>query len=264
MPLPQLTDEGAYADLRATHDVYDLHFHTRHSDGLARVGEAVARARELGIKVAITDHNVIGGVLEANDDETIVPGIEITTAERIHLLVYFRRRRDLVRFWDRSVAPFRPPGASPLAVVRRSVVDLLTDLQAYDHPTSAAHPFAFAKNGWMTVRQAHAHIGTLIGDLCAVETTNGEELDSGNELARALARDRSFASTAGSDGHLLRELGTVALALPKGTDLFEGVRGRAGTVVDLRPDGLWRRAASQLPKARYYAAAPARVLRNLI
>lgn len=263
MPLPLLRTSDEVAQLRLTHDLYDLHFHTRHSDGLARTADAVALAKERGVTVAITDHNVIGGALEA-DEGDVVPGVEVTTAERIHLLIYFRTKVDLRHFWDRRIAPYRPAGASALTPVRRSAADLLYDLRPYDHLTSAAHPFAMAKNGWMSVRSKHGHILESLEDLDAVEALNGEELDGGNERTAALARERDFAVTAGSDGHLLRELGLVALAIPRRADLFEAVRARAGTVVDLRVDGTWRRVASHAAKAPYFAGAPVRALKSLL
>jgi predicted metal-dependent phosphoesterase TrpH len=256
-------DAEAVADLRSSHDLYDLHFHTRHSDGLARTRDVVALARERGVKVAITDHNVIGGALEADEGE-IVPGVEVTTSERIHLLIYFRRTADLRHFWDRRIAPYRPAGASALTPVRRSAAELIEDLQPYDHLTSAAHPFAIAKNGWMSARARHGHLIDSLGDVDAVEALNGEELDAGNERTAALARERSLAVTVGSDGHLLRELGHVALAVPRGEDLFEVVRAREGAVVDLRLPGTWRRLASHAAKAPYFAGVPVRALRKLL
>jgi len=252
--------------LRADHDLVDLHFHTRWSDGLATPAQAVARARELGVRVAITDHNKIEGLLQAWDlarDEArklLVPGLEITTAERIHLLVYFRRPEHLRQFFLRAVVPWRPPGATATTPINRPVSHLLEDLQRWPHVTAAAHPFAFAKNGWMTVRDQHHHIGALLDDLTAVEVLNGQEFDSGNDQAAALAQQRGLGTVAGSDGHSLAELGNVVTALPKGADLFEVIADGALQVVDRRPTGLWRRVVGQAPKAVYYAAKPGRMV----
>lgn len=264
MPLPRIDDDDELARHRGRRALVDMHFHTRWSDGLATPAHAVARARELGVRVAITDHNVIEGALEAwtlAGDEApslVVPGIEITTAEKIHLLIWFRRPRDLHHFYEHQVGPFRPRGATATSVVGRPVADLLDVLRRYDHITSAAHPFAAAKNGWMSVRAAHRHIETLLGDLDAVEVLNGEELDGGNEAATELARRRGFGATAGSDGHTLGELGNVAVVLPEGADLFEGVRARELSLVDRRAPGTWRRLLSHSAKAPYFAQRPGR------
>jgi|GEM_PF-3187124 len=264
MPLPHLTDPDAIDEHRARRGLVDMHFHTRWSDGLATPAQAVARARALGTRVAITDHNVIEGALAAwkiagsEASELVVPGIEITTAEKIHLLVYFRRPRDLHHFYEHQVNPHRPRGATATSVVARPVADLLDVLRRYDHMTSAAHPYAMAKNGWMSVRDQHRHIETLLDDLGAVEVLNGEELDGGNDAAADLARRRGLGATAGSDGHTLKELGQVAVVLPRGADLFEAVRSRELSTVDHRPPGTWRRLLSHSAKAPYFARRPGR------
>ncbi len=264
MPLPLVTDPDSASELHDSFDLYDLHFHTRHSDGLATVSEAIERAKQLKIRLSITDHNVIGGAMDACAvDDTVVPAIEVTTAERIHLLIYFRAADDLRRFYADSIAPFRAPGASPLAPVARPVAELMEDLEPYDHLTSAAHPFAVAKNGWMTVRDKHNHILPLLPDIDAVEAINGQELDGGNTKARAFAREQGRSVTAGSDGHTLAELGRVCLVVPQGEDLFEVVRAGAGLLLDLRPPGSWRRVAVQAAKAPYYARQTSRIFRNL-
>jgi len=264
MSLPLITDLHELHEPRARRGLVDMHFHTTWSDGLASPAQALRRARELGTRVAITDHNVIEGALEAwtlageEAAELVVPGIEITTAERIHLLVLFRRPHDLHHFYEHHVTPHRPRGATATSVVSRPTSEFLDVLRRYDHLTSAAHPFAVAKNGWMSVRDAHRHIESLLGDLDAVEILNGEELDGGNRASAELARRRGYGATAGSDGHTLRELGQVAVVLPRGADLFEAVRSRSLRVSDQRRPGAWRRLLSHSAKAPYFAQRPAR------
>jgi predicted metal-dependent phosphoesterase TrpH len=259
-------EQPSLDDLRLDHDLVDLHFHTLWSDGLATPMQALHRARELRIKLAITDHNKIEGLLQAwqlAGDEAakwLLPGIEITTAERIHLLVYFRRPEHLRDFFLRAVKPWRPKGATATTPINRPVGHLLEELRAWPHFTAAAHPFAFAKNGWMTVRQQHQHIGALLDDLDAVEVLNGQEIDAGNASSEDLASLRGLGRVAGSDGHSLGELGNVLAAVPRGADLFDALRDGAMTPIDRRPPGLWRRVVGQAPKAVYYAAKPGRMV----
>ena len=244
---------------------WDLHFHTRWSDGRASAVDALARARALDIGFAVTDHNVIDGALRAwslAGDEAprrVVPGIEITTLERVHLLIYFRRPEALLRFYERSVGPWRPRGATATTVLPRSAADLLQDLRRYDHVTSAAHPFALAKNGWLNARAQYGHLAAMLSDLDALEVLNGEELDAANARAMDLsAASPKLGATVGSDGHTLGELGNVTLELPVGADLFEVVRASAGAVRDERPPGAWRSAATHVAKVPYFAARPFR------
>ena len=264
MPLPRTTDLDAVGSLRGTHDLLDLHYHTTWSDGLATPRQALDRARQLGIRLAITDHNMIEGVLQAwtlAGDEApsrLVPGIEITTLERIHLLVYFRCPEALQAFFLKSIAPYRARGATATTPIPRPVASLLEDLQAYECFTAAAHPFAMAMNGWLTVRSRYDYILDRIGELDAIEVLNGQELDGPNDQAAAWARSRSMGLVAGSDGHTLAELGRVVMALPRGDDLFGMLADGVGTLVDLRPPGTWRRVLTQAAKAPYYLKKPGR------
>jgi predicted metal-dependent phosphoesterase TrpH len=264
MPLPRLTDADALPDLRAAHSLFDLHYHTTWSDGIATPRQALDRARDLGIRLAITDHNMIEGALEAwriaGDEapDRLIPGIEITTLERIHILVYFRRPEALQAFFLKSIAPHRVRGGTATTPIPRPVAWFMEELQAYECLTAAAHPFAMAKNGWMTVRSRYDYILDQIGELDAVEVLNGQELDGPNDQAAAFARARSGGLVAGSDGHTLAELGRVVMALPTGDDLFGMLKDGVGTLVDLRPPGTWRRVLTQAAKAPYYLKKPGR------
>ena len=93
--------------LTQTHTVVDLHFHSHYSDGLNSVTKIAQRARKLNIGIAITDHNEIRGALEMDRHEDIfsIPGIEITSSEGSHLLVYFYEIGELQRFYDLHIAP---------------------------------------------------------------------------------------------------------------------------------------------------------------
>jgi predicted metal-dependent phosphoesterase TrpH len=68
-----------------------MHFHSHHSDGLNRIATIADRARELNIGIAITDHNAIQGAVEIDNYKDIlsIPGIEVTSAEGTHILIYF-------------------------------------------------------------------------------------------------------------------------------------------------------------------------------
>ena len=68
-----------------------FHFHSHYSDGYNSVNAIATRARKLNIGVAITDHNEIKGAVELEKYGCVlnIPGIEITSVEGTHLLVYF-------------------------------------------------------------------------------------------------------------------------------------------------------------------------------
>ncbi|WP_297629716.1 PHP domain-containing protein [uncultured Clostridium sp.] len=77
----------------------DFHVHTSSSDGILSPREVVKRAHLNGVSyLAITDHDTISGISEAQDEAkkyslTIIPGIELSTnfeGESIHVLGFFK------------------------------------------------------------------------------------------------------------------------------------------------------------------------------
>ena len=66
---------------RQGYNLVDMHTHTKYSDTLTRVKSLLKVAKKRRVGVAITDHNAIGGVVEAyknNNSLLVVPGIEVT------------------------------------------------------------------------------------------------------------------------------------------------------------------------------------------
>lgn len=77
---------------------YDLHTHTRASDGMNSPAENVRLAKEKGLTgLAITDHDTVAGLQEAIEEGEkqgiiVIPGVEISTragGKDIHVLGYF-------------------------------------------------------------------------------------------------------------------------------------------------------------------------------
>jgi DNA polymerase III alpha subunit len=78
------------AELKKENTVVDLHFHSYYSDGFNTVETIAKKAHELGIGIAITDHNEIRGAVEIDGYQDIfsIPGIEMTSREGTHVLIY--------------------------------------------------------------------------------------------------------------------------------------------------------------------------------
>ena len=76
--------------LTENYTVVDLHFHSNYSDGYNSIPAIVEKALELGIGIALTDHNEIRGAVElsAHRDVFSIPGIEITSKEGTHAPLY--------------------------------------------------------------------------------------------------------------------------------------------------------------------------------
>jgi predicted metal-dependent phosphoesterase TrpH len=186
----------------------DMHFHTRYSDTYTHVSKVLRKASMLGIGVAITDHNEIGGSIQAykqKDDQLIIPGIEISCYERNHMLAYFRRIKDLEEFYYQHVEPCKIK--NPYTVTRLKTSALLKAARDYDCLVSAAHPFLGFQGIYKSLKRRNVS-PSLISMLDAIEVMNGSLLKLMNWKAIQWAEQLGSGFTGGSDGHTLKELGT--------------------------------------------------------
>lgn len=78
----------------------DLHMHSQYSDGTCTIEEIIEQARNLGLKqIAITDHNILTGSIEASkiSDIDFIIGTELSVdynGSEVHLLGYFPNGSD--------------------------------------------------------------------------------------------------------------------------------------------------------------------------
>lgn len=184
----------------------DLHNHTRYSpDSRVAPADLVRLALKAGLEgVAITDHNAVGGIREAEDaagrDLLVIPGLEISTRSG-HVLAY-------------GIREVVPRDLSVAETVRR--------VEALGGVAVAAHPYRF----WSGLGEAALSQAPFV----AYETCNARTLRRGNERARALALARNVGQTGGSDSHFLDEIGGAITYIDSGVV-------RPEDVVELLGDG---------------------------
>jgi predicted metal-dependent phosphoesterase TrpH len=176
----------------------EFHCHTIFSkDSLTQPKALVDAARRKGIdRLIVTDHNSIGGALEAKqiDPELVIVGEEIMTT-RGELLAAF-------------VTDEIPKGLEPLEAIQR-----LREQGAF---ISVSHPFD-AMRGWEL-----AHLLEIIQLVDAIETFNARCMDARYNLAaQEFARQHNLAGTVGSDAHTAMELGRATLTVEKFADAEE-------------------------------------------
>lgn len=193
----------------------DLHIHTLYSfDGTARVADVLRRASAIALDViAITDHNVIEGALEALElapkyGIEVIPGIEISTADGDLLAFNIRR----------APAP------------KRGLIDTLLDVGDMGGFCVAPHPMA---GGWSmkslsayAIRQASQH-KRAAQVLLGLEAFNATTLDrDSNTWSNNLADRLGLAKTGSSDAHVLSAIGSGATWFPGHTaaDLIAALR----------------------------------------
>ncbi len=171
----------------------EFHCHTIYSkDSLTRIADLLQAARDFGIdRLAITDHNNIRGALAAKelDPELVIVGEEIRT-QRGELLAYYLQEEV-------------PPYLSPAETLAR--------LKAQGAFVSVPHPFDLRRSGWRT-----SDLLEIVHQVDAIEAFNSRCAYIGmNDRAAEFAQEHDVAITAGSDAHMIMELGRSTLCLPE-------------------------------------------------
>jgi hypothetical protein len=167
----------------------DLHMHTEHSHDCTVPVEALldyAEAQGLGA-IAITDHNIFSGALEAVElargrDLAVIPGEEVKTesGEVIGL------------FLEREIPRGMPMGETIAAIREQNGVVYLP------HPFDRLHTIADAGT-------LHRHLA----EIDVFEVYNARLLFEGfNDEALRFARKYNLTMGAGSDAHVLQGVGT--------------------------------------------------------
>lgn len=195
--------------LNQTSTVVDMHFHTVWSDGINTVDQIADRARELGIGIAITDHNEIGGAVEMDliEDVFSIPGVELTSREGTHVLVYFYDIKGLKRFYKKEVLPCK--GATVMSSLSINVEEIIKRARKHKGLVIFPHPYSAAYTGICNQSFSESELNRLISMADGVEVINSENLKSWNMKSALLGFNLDRCFTAGSDGHTMKQLGAA-------------------------------------------------------
>lgn len=212
--------------LSKNYTVVDLHFHSNYSDGLNHIHKIAARARKLGIGIAITDHNEIRGALEIDkyDDIFSIPGIEITAAEGSHLLVYFYDTKELKKFYANEVAPHMGHGV--MSSLSLSMEEITRRARAYECVIIFAHPYCAMYTGVCNIQFSNEARDRLFSMVDGVEVLNASNLNKWNLKCSVLGFNLNKAMVGGSDGHSLGQMGravTFARCAPNRREFLDAV-----------------------------------------
>ena len=196
-------------ELNYCYTVVDLHFHSRYSDGSDTVEEIAEKARQLGIGVAITDHNAIDGAVEMDSyaDILSIPGIEVTSSEGTHVLVYFYRIEDLKRFYDIDVKPFL--GSTVMSSTQKDVESIIQCARKYNSVVIFPHPYSAAFTGICNHSFSETKLKRLLKMGDGVEVINSENLKRWNLKSALLGFNLNRVITGGSDGHSIQQMGSA-------------------------------------------------------
>jgi len=220
--------------LTKMYTVVDLHCHSRHSDGACTIKSVAAKARELGIGVAITDHNEIRGAVEidAYKDILSIPGIEVTSKEGTHILVYFYDIDDLKRFYKNDIKPFMGPNV--MSSIGLPVEDIIKRARQFKAIIIFPHPYSPAYTGVCNFYFPKQKLKRLFSMVDGIEVINSENLNRWNMKSTVLGFNLSKAITGGSDGHKTEHVGQAVTCAPSAntrTAFLDALKGSNVKVV---------------------------------
>jgi len=184
----------------------DMHYHSRYSvDGLATIQQVINKCRQDAIGIAFTDHNQIEGALKARElakkEVFIIPGLEITCHNGVHILLHFYNYNELKEFYAREMASRIKANPWFISLNHEEVVELAC---RYNCLITAPHPFG---PGFCGIKKFRISNPT-IKKIHTIEAINGCCVGEMNTKAIAWAKSIDKPMTGGSDGHCLAELGT--------------------------------------------------------
>ncbi len=241
--------------LTQTVTVVDLHFHSHYSDGANSPRQIVEKAEKLGIGIAITDHNGIEGALALDRQSTVlnIPGIEVTSREGAHLLLYFYAASDLKQFFEADIQPFL--GRERMSSIALSMEEIIRRARAHEALIIFPHPFCAMYTGVCNPMFSRDRQQALLASVDGVEVINAGNLKKWNLKSALLGFNLNKIMTGGSDGHGLYQMGKAVTCAPGARDrvsFLDALKARNNRVV-----------GREVPFIRKIAANGARLPTNM-
>ena len=202
------------AELSEHYTVVDLHFHSNYSDGKNPVSAIAQKARELGIGIAVTDHNEIKGAVELDRYRGIlnIPGIEITSIEGTHLLIYFYDIKSLKKFYKKDIKPRM--GHDVMSSTSLEMEEIIGCARAFETVIVFPHPYSATFTGIQNTYFPADRLEQLFEMVDGIEVINAENLNKWNLRSALLGFNLDLGITGGSDGHHLPQMGRAVCYAP--------------------------------------------------
>ncbi|MBR4697006.1 MAG: PHP domain-containing protein [Candidatus Methanomethylophilaceae archaeon] len=191
----------------------DMHFHTNCSDSFTDVDKLMKLAQARRTGVAITDHNLIKSLQKIQGKEytvPVIPGMEVSTSDGPHILVYFYDFKDLESFWTRNIRP--QLNYCPWLALKHCTTENLLDLLEKENcVVSGAHPMGYLMSNkgvevCINKKYLEPEIATRLD---AYEVICSGMTRRSNQYAYEAAMKYGIGFTGGTDGHLMTEVGNV-------------------------------------------------------
>ena len=242
----------------------DMHFHTSVSDSFTEVEDAILYARSKGIGLAITDHNLVENAVKVADrkDIMVIPGMEVSTTDGPHILVWFYDAQELQSFWRREIRPRLQ--SCPWLALRDCGVEKLLDLLEPEHcVVSAAHPMGYFGNSKgleACIRKGYID-ESVTKRIDAYEVICSGMTHSSNLAACDAAARYGIGMTGGSDGHILEAAGTavtVAEAADR-TQFLDAIAANRTLVIGQEKDIVGKVLTGSTSLVRFLEHAPSAI-----
>jgi predicted metal-dependent phosphoesterase TrpH len=201
-------------ELRKQNTVVDLHFHSCYSDGHNTVEAIALKAQELGIGIAITDHNEIRAAVEIDGYRGVfsIPGIELTSSEGTHVLIYFYRIDELETFYRQDVKPHM--GHDTMSSTSLQMEEVIKRARKYKTVIIFPHPYCGIYTGIQNTYFTDARRQLIFSMSDGVEVINSENMKKSNLRSALLGFNLGKGITGGSDGHRVSQMGKAVTYAP--------------------------------------------------
>lgn len=188
--------------VRKGYMIFDMHVHTSVSDGTSSANAILCKAKELGIGVAISDHDKSAAAVRSFNNDygvPVIPSMEVETKTGEHFLYYFQNPEDLEMFYQDEIKG---------KACKRSISDLLGLKKKYNALVSWAHPAGAPPQSWLFWRNWKLNLD-IIKRIDCLELFNGHAARKtvGKVAQWVLKNHKPY--TGGSDAHELGQLGKV-------------------------------------------------------
>ena len=240
------------AQLKQKHTVVDLHFHSHYSDGYNSVETIAQKVRELGIGIAITDHNEIRGAIEIAQYRDIlsIPGIEMTSAEGTHILIYFYQLDHLQTFYSDHLIPNM--GNDIMSSTSLPMEKIIRRARKFKTVIIFPHPYCGVYTGIQNSYFSKDRRERIFSMVDGVEVINSENMKISNLRSALLGFNLNKSITGGSDGHRVAQMGrvvTYASCRPNRKAFLDAIKKKKTKVVGKEVD-LIRKVTSNGVKLR--------------
>ena len=241
------------AELIKQNIVVDLHFHSHYSDGHNTVAAIAKKARDLGIGIAITDHNEIRGAVEIDGypDVFSIPGIEMTSKEGTHILIYFYSMDNLEAFYNDDVIPYM--GNDIMSSTTLEMEEIIKRARKFKTVIIFPHPFCGVYTGIQNSYFSEDRRERIFPMIDGVEVINSENMNKSNLSSALLGFNLNKGITGGSDGHRVSQMGKVVTYAPckrSRKAFLDAIKKKKTKVVGKEID-LIRKVTSNGVKLRY-------------